>query len=318
MERVILGIDISKLKFDVCLKKSTKGKGIFRKFDNNIKGFEDLSLWLNKNGAEKVHAIMEATGRYGEDLSYYLYGNNHEISVVNPLQIKAYGQSLNSRTKTDKKDASLIAEFGLRHELRVWTPTSKDHLKLRDLMRCLWGLKADGARLKNRLESCREPDIQQIYKSLLGELERKLEEISEKVDSLRSDDEGLDEALSLLETIPGIGSQTAASIIGELPDIGKFKNTRQVVAYAGLNPSIRRSGTSVNTTRGISKKGSRLLRTILYYPTMNAIRFNPVIKRYANGLQARGKNGKAIIIACMRKLLELAFGMLKRQEPFRA
>lgn len=319
MDRIILGIDISKLKFDVCLK-GLDGKKVFHVFDNDTKGFKSLSSWLKKQGMKQVHAVMEATGSYGEDLSYYLFDNQHVVSVVNPAQIKFYGQSLNSRTKTDKADAQLIADFGLRHELRSWSPMIKEHRKLRDLMRCLRNVRSDAARQRNRLENShgRDKEVIKMYKSLLKTLEKKLEYIENKVNDLLLSDPGLEESVKLLETIPGFGRRTSCGLLAEMPNVNQFNNSKQVVAFYGLNPSIRKSGTSVNSRGKISKKGSPTLRTQLYLPALTAMRCNPVIKRHAENLRARGKNGKTIVIACMRKLLEIAYGILKHREPFRA
>ena len=109
MTNVILGIDISKLTFDVTLLIDNKVKN--RKFDNNKKGFDTLIQWLKTKGVDTGYACMEATGSYGLKLARYLYENNFKVSVVNPVRIKGFAQSKLCRVKTDKADSDLIAHF---------------------------------------------------------------------------------------------------------------------------------------------------------------------------------------------------------------
>ena len=111
MSVAVLGIDIAKQKFDVALL--LEGKTKHKACKNSAEGFETLRLWLEKQGIQKVHACLEATGNYGEDLAIYLHEAGHTVSIVNPARIKGFGQSELIRTKTDKIDAALIARFCL-------------------------------------------------------------------------------------------------------------------------------------------------------------------------------------------------------------
>ena len=118
-----LGIDISKLKFDACLVREG-GKLRHRVFPNTPAGFAQLSAWLAKHQVERAHACLEATGAYGEALATYLHEAGHMVSVVNPAQIKAYAQSRLSRAKTDKADATLIAQFCAERRPPRWQPAT--------------------------------------------------------------------------------------------------------------------------------------------------------------------------------------------------
>jgi transposase len=100
----ILGIDVSKLKFNVCLIRED-GRLRHRVFANTEAGFTQLSDWLTKNKVTQVHACLEATNTYSEALATYLSDNNHQVSVVNPAATKAYAGAQLSRTKTDRVDA---------------------------------------------------------------------------------------------------------------------------------------------------------------------------------------------------------------------
>ena len=113
----VLGTDIAKQKFDAALL--VDGKTKHKTCKNSAEGFETLMLWLEKQGIRKVHACMEATGNYGEDLAIYLHEASHIVSIVNPARIKGFAQSELIRTKTDKLDAALIARFCLDDHPRI-------------------------------------------------------------------------------------------------------------------------------------------------------------------------------------------------------
>jgi len=118
----VLGIDIAKQKFDVALL--VDGKTKHKTCKNSVEGFETLMIWLEKQGVQKVHACLEATGNYGEELAIYLHETGHMVSIVNPVRIKGFGQSELIRTKTDKIDAALIARFCLAMKPSPWSPPS--------------------------------------------------------------------------------------------------------------------------------------------------------------------------------------------------
>ena len=129
----VLGIDIAKQKFDVALL--VDGKTKHKTCKNSAEGFETLTLWLEKQGVRKVHACLEATGNYGEDLAIYLHEAGHIVSIVNPARIKGFAQSELLRTKTDKMDAALIARFCLAMKPGAWIPSSPEIRSLRALVR---------------------------------------------------------------------------------------------------------------------------------------------------------------------------------------
>ncbi len=127
MKLPALGIDIAKLKFDVCLM-NTEGKLRHKVFPNTLPGFAQLTMWLTKQGATppEVHACMEATGTYGEALAYHLHAAGHIVSVINPAAVKAFAGSRLSRTKTDRVDAELIARFCAAQQPLAWTPPAPE------------------------------------------------------------------------------------------------------------------------------------------------------------------------------------------------
>ncbi|KAA6328863.1 hypothetical protein EZS27_022276 [termite gut metagenome] len=164
MEKVVVvGIDISKEDIYACVKEcvggeSAKLKGT-HKFLNNTVGFNELLVWVSKraHGDESASAsyVMEATGSYYENLAYFLHDNRLKVSVVLPNKIKYYAKSQNLKTKTDKVDASLIADFGLSQKPALWQPMSCEYRQLRDLCRESMSLKQARARAKCQLDAMR-------------------------------------------------------------------------------------------------------------------------------------------------------------------
>ena len=120
----------------------------------------------------------------------------------------------------------------------------------------------------------------------------------------------------LLVTVPGIGPITAAKILAEVPEIESFEGARQVAAYAGLTPKEHITGSSVRGRTRLSKIGNARIRTALYMPAVVSIRCNPLVRALAERLRAKGKVPMVIIGAAMRKLLHLAYGVLKHGKPF--
>src|ERR671939_159424 len=150
MKGPALGIDISKLKFNVCLLgEGSKLK--HRVFPSNAAGFEQLQAWLTKQGVERVHACLEATGTYSEALALSLFEAGHTVSIINPAAIKAFAQSRLSRTKTDKVDAELIARFTVAQTPPQWRPLPQEVQELQALVRRLDALIEMKVMEENRL-----------------------------------------------------------------------------------------------------------------------------------------------------------------------
>ena len=126
----------------------------------------------------------------------------------------------------------------------------------------------------------------------------------------------LKEQSDLLDSIPGIARTTAARLLAEITDFKQYQSARQVAAYAGLVPRERRSGSSVRGRTCLSKVGNARLRKALYFPAMTALRSSGFFQQWASGMRERGKSKMAVIGAAMRKLIHLAYGVLKTGKPF--
>ncbi|MCA1634472.1 MAG: IS110 family transposase [Acidobacteria bacterium] len=316
MTRPCLGLDIAKVKFNACLIREG-GKFRHKVFPNNPAGFAQLSDWLARQGVERVHACMEATGSYGDSLAAYLHEAGHIVSQVNPAAIKAYAQSHLSRTKNDRVDAALIASFCVERRPPAWHPPAPELRELQALVRRLDSLVEMRTMEENRLssgvtvEAVRE-SVEELIAHLAQQIKRTEALIRAHIDS----DPGLRRQRELLDSIPGVGEATAAVLLAEVPDIKEYRSARQVAAFAGLVPRERQSGSSVRGRVRLSKIGNSRLRKALYFPAVTAIRCSPFFQAWVEGLRQRGKSKMAVIGAVMRKLVHLAYGVLKTGRPF--
>lgn len=314
---VVLGIDVSKSKFDVALL--VEGKFSYKEFSNNPLGFEKLSLWLKKNNVTQLHACLEATGSYGEALALFLHSSNHQVSVVNPSRIQAFAKCQMSRNKTDKADAALIASFCFHFSPKPWTPPSIEQSQLQALVRHLDNLREARQQHLNRLEAGVDSKSQVVSNSIkrvIKLLEQEIADIEAEIGKHISSNVQLKQQKDLLTSIPGIGATTAAKFLAEIVDINVYSSVKQLDAYAGMTPKQHTSGSSVKRATPLSRMGNSKLRKAFYFPAIVAKRRNPIVKDMCLRLAEKGKVSMVIIGAAMRKLLHLAYGVLKSGKPF--
>lgn len=313
--RNILGIDVSKDKHDLIL--ISEGRKFHKVINNDLKGFEDLDKWLKSHHVTEVHACMEATGQYGDALAEWLHTQGHLVSVVNPARIKRYGESKLHRNKTDKADASLIAEFCLKENPDLWKPLSLEIKHLRALIRRLQALKDNLQQEKNRMQSGEKDEWVTTDLAIhIRFLEDRIKATENEIKDFIDKSPGLKSQQGLLRSIPGIGELTANTLLAEIGDFSAFDNAPQLAAYAGLNPKGHRSGSSVHKKTQVSKQGRAELRRCLYMPAVVAVNSNPVIQDLADRMAKTNHQKMEILCAAMRKLLHLAYGVLKNQLPF--
>lgn len=305
-----IGVDLAKAKFDVAALQD--GKYQSKVFPNTPAGFEQFRQWLDRY--ERPQVCLEATGSYWEALATFLVDQNIRVSVVNPAQIHAFGQAELNRTKTDKGDARLIARFCQVQQPPCWQPPPPAVRQLQALVRRLDDLLTLQQRERNR-QAVADTTVQPSLIAVLTTLDAEIAQIRQRIRDHIDGDPDLRQRRDLLDTLPGIGEATLAVLLASLGDIQRFENAKQVAAFAGLCPAERQSGTYRGQAH-LSKTGDPLLRKALYLPAVVASRYNPVVRAFCERLKAKGKPGKVIICAAMRKLLTLAYGVLKSGKPF--
>lgn len=318
---MFLGVDVSKESLDVALLAQAKPtcKPRHKVFTNTLQGHQQLLDWLRQCGAPSVHVCLEATGTWAETIALTLHQAGHAVSVVNPALIRAFAHSQLLRTKTDKADAQLIARFCAMHQPPPWTPPAPEMQALQALVRRLESLLEMHTMESNRLGAgltC--APVQADLEEHLADLQARIEKVRQQIQDHLDQHPELRRKAHLLESIPGIGAATAALLLAELGDMKQFSKARQVAAFAGLVPRLHESGSSVRGRSRLSKVGSARLRKALYFPAITALRWNPLIKVFGQRLAKQGKSKMVIVGAAMRKLLHLAYGVLKSGQPFDA
>ncbi|EGY28976.1 Transposase, partial [Candidatus Regiella insecticola 5.15] len=313
MNKTPVGIDIAKLKFDVAVWIERK-KYKTKTFNNTPSGFSDLLKWLTVYG--DCHICLEATGSYSVPLATFLVDNGIDVSIENPSRIHAFGESELSRNKTDQGDAKRIARYCALHTPSLWTPPPLSERQLTALMRHLKNLEEMKQMQENR-QSVADDVVKPSLVEIISALKQQIEEIKEKIKNHIDSDPDLKKNKALLESIPGIGAILSASLLAYVGNVSKFSNSKEVVAYAGLNPKRCESGLFKGRSR-LSKRGHTELRRVLYMPALAAISCNPIVKAQWQRLVSRHKGGKIGVCAAMRKLLQLAYGVLKSGVPFDA
>lgn len=313
--KIAIGIDVSKGKLDIALRLSN-GKFRNKVVKNDLSGFKQLSAWISRQKVEFLpHICMEATGVYWEDLADYLHRKGHPVSVVNPMQIKSYASSMLIRTKTDAVDSRVIAEFCAERNPALWTPPPPAVRRLKALIARREALVSMISQENNRLHVANET-VKSSILSVIQHLETQLREIDTLIRQTIDDDPDLKGKKNLLESVPGLGKVTIPILLSVLAGSHDFKTARQVAAFLGLDPRHHESGTSVKFKQRISKIGHKSLRKALYMPAMVVLYKTEWGCRFKERLTASGKAPKVIIIAMMRKLVHVAFGILKNQMPF--
>ena len=312
----ILGIDVSKDTLDVSMSSCSKVRT--RRFANSPDGWRHLLDWLDTQKVRQVHACLESTGRYSVGVACAMKEAGHVVSIVNPAQIRDFTRTKLGRNKTDVADASHIREFCELFKPQPWTPPSEARRRLGELQTIRAGLVAGLTEWKNRKGSgIIDAVAQSVADATISHFSRQLRAVDEAIAQTIDNDSDLRRKRDLLLSINGVGETLAAVVLAELPGPDVLRSTAEVVAYAGLNPRLHQSGTSIDRVTHISKIGNAVLRAALYMPAMSAMRYNPPIAALVTRLKSRGRlSPMQIVVAAMRKLLVLCFGVLKTGKPF--
>lgn len=313
-----LGIDVGKP--DLFCHIIGPDQTLSQRFDNTPEGIRALRKWLLAVATpQQFAACLEQTGHYGRAISHALADAGlAAVYLVNPRQIKAYGEQRLRRNKSDTADARLIAEFlqSEHSKLLPWVPPGVDNQQIKELSRYAESITQDNARLKTKCDMTTHQPILRSLKRRIKAQEKEIADIRLRIDKIVEGNEALHRQHELLASVPGIGAVTCQILLAELPDLELFSDARQLAAWAGITPRHFVSGTSGRSTTPITKIGSAYLRRALFMPAMNARVFNPLLKTFADRLKENGKKPKQIIVAVMRKLLHQIYGILKSDTPY--
>jgi transposase len=318
-----VGIDISKDSFEVCIKQLEGERVVIKathSFQNSYMGFDDFLKWTLRKVSSPIF-VMETTGVYHEDLTHFLYSNDQKVSVVLANKMKHFAKSLNIKTKTDKADAQMIAQYGMERPLEWWQPMMPQMKNLRDLCRERQSLKKDLVRCKCQVHALKHAHstlavVLQLKQQQIEFLEKNIQIIENEIIRITEEDKEFNQRVKKIETVKGLRLLTIVTVLCETNGFLQFNNIRQVVSYAGLDIAERQSGLFKGKTR-ISKKGNSRIRECLYMPALSATSYNEQIKAlYQRVIERNPTIKRKGVIAGMRKLLVLIFVLWKKNEAY--
>ena len=308
-----VGIDISKATFDVAIPSGDKYK--YYQFSNDVKGFKNLLSLLSAVN----QVVMEASGPYYLRLAYFLYEHSIMVSVINPLVIRRFCQMRLSRTKTDRKDASMIAEYGKMENPSNWQPDQDYVMELRQLQATRDLLDKHRTSLLRQQEAFNQLPISsseanKAIKQTIASIEKQILNIEAKMQQLIKQYHG--SMYKQLQTIPELGKKTTLLLIVLSGGFTKFDNAKQLSSYIGICPRIFESGTSIKGRSRITKMGMSRIRAMLYLCAWSAKKCNQKCKEMYDRLIENGKSRRLALMAVANKLIKQAFAIATKQTNY--
>jgi transposase len=260
-----------------------------------------------------VRVCLEATDSYWDALALDLFARGYILSVLNPAVLVDYRRSQNIRSKTDKLDAHLLARYHQEKQPRAYQPLPAEMVSLRALLHHRDDVQHMLRQERNRLEAGRMTDT--IKQRVLKHVQDLQAEFKTTEGEIKAQTQ-LKAIWQCLQTIAGIGWLTAARLLAHLGEIDRFDKVGSPVSLAGLAIQECTSGSSVRGKAQIDRHGGKDLRQTMYMSALVAKRVSPHMQAWAQRLQERGKPKKIILVAIMRKLLHIVYGVWKSQQDY--
>lgn len=309
-----IGVDVSKADFYACFNEGDTPK----QYPNTQAGVNQLIRTLKQRGCapDNTKIGVESTGPYYYQLSFKCRDNGYAINIINPLITSGHTRATVRRTKTDKKDASVI-RYVLAQGYGYPFVETKETLILKNIVRTRFYLSKMKRNIQKRVadtvykEQIIQTDITDMNRVVFAELTQKIKELDKE---LRQHDKPTQQ---LLQTIPGLGPTTSAALIAEITDINRFPTHKQFTAFLGLDPRTHQSGTSINGKGYITKRGNAILRTLIYNCTSVAIQRPNMFQDYYQDKVSKGKPKMVALIATMHKMTRVVYTVWRKQKPYR-
>jgi transposase len=301
---VYVGIDVSKEKLD--LARSDRD-GVVT-YANDAAGIAAIVRLLADAGPAPAMVVVEATGGLERPLLEALLDAGLPAALVHPGRVRYFAKGLGILAKSDRIDGRVLLRFGQLAAPRLAEKRSKNQAELADLVACRRQLAATRAQQLNRRCTTASKSALRSLDAVIATLDRQVESLDRKILALIDADDDFRDLDKLLRSVPGVGPTLSATLAAELRELGDA-DRREVGALAGVAPYDDQSGR--RDGRRSIRGGRTALRCVLYMAALAAMRFNPVIRSFADRLKAAGKRNKVVIVACMRKLLTLINAMAR-------
>ena len=333
MKNVFIGIDFSKEKVDVAVVfaegLTETAARAFSEFKNSVSGFKQLTKWVKSVSGNKDTSSWlfcgENTGDYSKPLCNHLYGKGYDMWLENAKSIK--DASGLRRMKSDRADASMIAEYAMRNYDRaiIYEPLSESLSQLRELYlyrqmvvrhRCSFQVRRGEKRLTME-KSPAKTTISQSGRHIVSELNKEIAKLDEKIATLIANDEELMEVFTIVTSVPGIGTQNAVCLMAYTNNFRKFNyDSRKIACYYGLAPFGKDSGTSVHTDPHVHYMANRQIKAMLTQAALAAVNFNRAMAAYYERLINAGKKKQVALNNVKNKLVHIVTAMVKNKQKF--
>jgi transposase len=305
---IFVGIDISKAWLDIAVHEREE---TFRASNEEV-GIAGLVKRLKKMKASLI--VLEPTGGFEMLVVAELSHAGLPVAVVNAKRVRDFARATGQIAKTDKLDAKVLAHFAaaVRPAVRSLRTEQEEQLtalmtRRRQVIDMLTVEKNRLVTVRAKMRSDIEAHIQWLS-SNLKELDEEIEEFVKGLPVWKEKD-------ALLQSVPGVGRVTSATLLSMLPELGLL-NRQEIAALVGVAPVNKDSGKKRGRRRVYGGRGD--VRSVLYMAALSAKKFNPVIRKFYERLIQHGKEKKVALTACMRKLLVILNAMMHSNQPWRA
>jgi len=302
-----VGIDVSKDRLDVDVLEERQEK----QADNTQAGIEKLVQWMQELQPELI--VVEATGGYQRAVVEALFWAGLPVAVVNPARVRQFARAAGLLAKTDRLDAQVLAEFGKKMRPRLYESKSEAGKQLSALLvrrrQLEEMLKAEQSRLRST-----PAGLKSSVQKIIACLKEEKKSLEKQIQQCLAEQAAWQEQTEILDTAPGVGMVTTATLLAELPELGKM-DRKKIAALVGVAPMNHDSGKKRGRRK--TKGGRGGVRSVLYMATLVATKHNPVIRTQYQQLLKRGKEKKVALTACMRKFLTILNAMIRDRQPFR-
>jgi transposase len=299
---IFAGIDVSKLKLDL----AQSGIQQVATFTNDTAGISQLVEVLLKAPPKLI--VVEATGGLERTVIQALLEAHLPVHLANPKQVRYFALSLGILAKTDPIDSHVIERYAAQLSPRLLEKRSEKQVELEALVTCRRQLLHVRTEQTNRLGQTSSKSARKSIKAVLLTIEKQLKSLEKQIRQLIEGDDDLDDIDKLLRSVPGIGDVASSTLLSEMSELGKM-DRGQAAALVGVAPFNRDSGRYKG--KRVIRGGRSTVRSALYMSAVCGIRFNPILKAFAQRLQKAGKLPKVIIVAAMRKLVCIINAMVR-------
>ncbi|TVP11437.1 IS110 family transposase [Shewanella sp. KCT] len=299
-----VGVDVGKSQLDIVLHPLDLHLSI----PNDPEHIQKVIQVLKKHPVKRI--VTEATGRYEHAFVFACDKANLPVVIVNPIKVRRFAQAIGVMAKTDRIDASVIAQFSAIIKPEIKQLPDEQSKIIKDLLIRRTQLLEMATMEKNRLQIMPK-ELHKSINTLLKSLNQQIDKLTEKLDKLVAQVKEWRVKSEILTSVPGVGKVLSYTLLSEMPELGKL-NRKEIAALVGVAPMNRESGSYKGKRR--IRGGRHRIRTVMFMAMMSAIQCNPVFKRYYQRLKAAGKMPKVALIACMRKLIVILNTMLKSEE----